>query len=322
MTKESDLIVSLTGGLGNQLFQLAAGIAIAKDKNLLLCSSFGAPRKSVNGHVELLNFAIPDKIKLIKEKRSSFLTRKVAGYILRSGASPNKFENYKYFSSIVRSIAVFPLSCFLRRKVSVVNSFGVGFHPIFVKKKVTLLFGYFQTYRWASDSRVKQIMQNISLSDESIEISDYVELSFQENPIIVHIRLGDYLSEKSFGIPSRNYYKEGIMRILESGKCKSIWLFSDQLQLAKTLLPEDLTIPIRVIDKFQNSPAATLEIMRMGAGYVIANSTFSWWAAFLRKNEEAEVIAPTPWFSGMPEPVDLIPISWKRIDSGFSSSYQ
>ena len=322
MTKRTDLIISLTGGLGNQLFQLAAGLAMAKDKNLYLCSAFGAPRKSANGEIELLSFTIPKEINVLKEKQSSLLTRKIAGYILRIGVSPNAFESYKYFSRIVRSIASLPISFFLRRKVSVVNSIGVGYYPIAIKKKVTLIFGYFQTYRWASDSRVKQIMQKISLSDESIEISDYVKLSFQENPIIVHIRLGDYLSEKSFGIPSRNYYKESIMRILESGKCKSIWLFSDQLQLARSFLPDDLNIPIRVIDKFQHSPAATLEIMRMGAGYVIANSTFSWWAAFLRKNEEAEVIAPTPWFSEMPEPVDLIPINWHRVNSGFASSYQ
>jgi hypothetical protein len=321
MIKKSDLIISLTGGLGNQLFQLAAGLAIAKEKNLYLCSSLGAPRTSANGDIELLSFSIPYEIKVIQEKPSSLLTRKVAGYILRIGVSPNRFESYEYFSRILRSIAALPLSFFLRRKVSVVNSVGVGYHPIFLKKKVTLLFGYFQTYRWTSDRQVKQIMQKISLRDKSIEISEYMELSFQENPIIVHVRLGDYLSEKNFGIPSKNYYKEGITRILESGKCKSIWLFSDQLQLAKTFLPDDLNIPIRVIDKFQQSPAATLEIMRMGAGYVIANSTFSWWAAFLRKNEKAEVIAPKPWFSGMPEPVDLIPISWQRINSGFASNY-
>jgi hypothetical protein len=321
MRKKSEVIVSLTGGLGNQLFQLAAGIATVTEKNLYLCSSFGAPRKSLNGDIELLNFRLPKDINIIREKPCGLLTRKVAGYILRIGVSPKSFESNKYFSRIVRSIAVIPLSIFLGRKVSIVNSVGVGYSPITIQKKVTLLFGYFQSYRWTSDVRVKQIMQKISLKNTTIQTNNYNALSSQERPLIVHIRLGDYLSEKNFGIPSKKYYEDGINQILKSGKCKSIWLFSDQFHLARNFLPDNLNIPIRVIDEFQESPAATLEIMRLGFGYVIANSTFSWWAAFLRKNEDAEVVAPTPWFSGMLEPVDLIPINWERIDSGFGSTY-
>ena len=52
-------------------------------------------------------------------------------------------------------------------------------------------------------------------------------------------------------------------------------------------------------------------------GIICANSSYCWWAAFLRKNKEAEVIAPKPWFSGMQEPFDLIPANWQRIDAGF-----
>jgi len=321
MIKNSEVIVSLTGGLGNQLFQLAAGLGISNEKKLYFCSSFGAPRKSLNGDIELLNFRLPTEINMIKENPCGLLTRKVAGYILRIGASPKGFESNKYFSRIVRLIAVIPISIFLRRKVSIINSIGVGYSPITIQKKVTLLFGYFQSFRWTSDDRVKQIMQKISLKNTAIQNSHYEALSSREKPLIVHIRLGDYLSEKNFGIPSKKYYEYGINQILKSGKCKSIWLFSDQFHLARNFLPDNLNIPIRVIDEFQESPAATLEVMRLGSGYVIANSTFSWWAAFLRKNEEAEVIAPTPWFSGMPEPVDLIPINWQRIDSGFASTY-
>jgi Glycosyl transferase family 11 len=321
VSKKSIVIVSLTGGLGNQLFQLAAGIATANKKKLYLCSSFGAPRKSLNGNIELLNFRLPSEINMITEKPCSLLNRKVSGYVLRIGVSPKGFESNKYFSWIVRSIAVIPLSIFLRKKVSIINSVGVGYSPITIKAKATLLFGYFQSFRWTSDDRVKQIMQKISLKYTANKISDYQELSSQEKPLVVHIRLGDYLSEKNFGIPSKKYYEDGISRVLELGKCKSIWLFSDQLHLARSFLPDNLNVPIRVIDEFQESPAATLEVMRLGIGYVIANSTFSWWAAFLRKHEDAEVIAPIPWFSGMPEPVDLIPINWHRIDSGFASSY-
>jgi hypothetical protein len=321
MSDDSRVIVSLTGGLGNQLFQLAAGLSNANQKHLYLCSAFGAPRKSLNGEIELLSFSLPSEIHMTREQHCGLLTRKVAGYLLRIGVSPKGLERNKCYSLIIRAIAVIPLSFFLKQKVSVINSMGVGFAPITTNKKVTLLFGYFQTYRWASDDRVKQIMQNLDLKDTSIKISSYRSLSLKEKPIIVHVRLGDYVDDKNFGIPSPKYYKDGINRILELGKCKSLWLFSNEPERARAFLPDNLNIPVRIINEFQEVSAATLEVMRLGCGYVIANSTFSWWAAFLRKNEDAEVIAPTPWFSGMPEPVDLIPANWQRIDSDFESIY-
>lgn len=321
MNKKSEVIVSLTGGLGNQLFQLAAGIGIGYGKNLYLCSSFGAPRKSLDGAVDLLGFSLPKEIKTINNKQASWFMSKVAGYVLRIGVSPKGLENSKIFSRVIKSIAGLPLSFHLKRKVVVVNSFGVGFSPIVTRAKVTLLFGYFQTFHWVADDRVKQVMQELKSNNAVIQIKHYELLASIEKPLIVHIRLGDYLSEKDFGIPSTKYYDDGIRQILESGKCKSIWLFSDQLHLARTFVSNDLKIPIRVIDEFQDSPSATLEVMRLGYGYVIANSTFSWWGAFLKKNADAEVIAPTPWFIGMPEPIDLIPAGWIRIDSRFKDTY-
>jgi hypothetical protein len=72
-----------------------------------------------------------------------------------------------------------------------------------------------------------------------------------------------------------------------------------------------------MIPEIDRSPAATLEVMRFGAGYVIANSSFSWWAAFLSKKPDVEVIAPQPWFQGMDEPRDLIPPNWQRIEAGY-----
>jgi hypothetical protein len=322
MNKKPEVIISLTGGLGNQLFQLAAGIGVGYEKNLYLCSSFGAPRKSLNGDTELLSFQLPKELNLIKNRQCGKFTGKVAGYILRIGVSPKGFESNKYFSRIVKSFAGIPLSFHLRKKVAIVNSVGVGFSPIRLQAKATLLFGYFQTFHWTADERVKQIMQGLSLKNAAIRIKHYELLSSKEKPLIVHVRLGDYLNEKNFGIPSKKYYEDGIRQILELKKCQSVWLFSDQLHLARNFIPENLKVPIRIIDEFQYSPAATFEVMRLGYGYVIANSTYSWWAAFLKKNSESEVIAPTPWFIGMPEPIDLIPPNWQRVDSRFEDTYQ
>jgi len=66
-----------------------------------------------------------------------------------------------------------------------------------------------------------------------------------------------------------------------------------------------------------NSPTATLQAMRFGRGYIIANSTFSWWGAYLSMTENAPVYAPSPWFKGMRSPEDLLPPHWKIVDSNF-----
>ena len=83
--------------------------------------------------------------------------------------------------------------------------------------------------------------------------------------------------------------------------------------MAREFLPKDCGLPIRMIDQVNGSTALTFEIMRLGYGYVLANSTFSWWAAYLTRNLEVEVVAPEPWFIGHPDPDLLIPRDWHRI---------
>jgi hypothetical protein len=55
--------------------------------------------------------------------------------------------------------------------------------------------------------------------------------------------------------------------------------------------------------------------MRYFSGYVISNSTFAWWAAFLRHNQEVPVYAPDPWFKMINDPKMLIPENWNKVSS-------
>jgi hypothetical protein len=319
--KDGNVLVSLTGGLGNQLFQLAAGLNLAGARKLQITTDLGSPRLSLEGKAELLSFVLPTRVEVLNHKKTFWLTRKAAGFMLRKGVSPSLLEGNKIFTVISQSLANLVMSLYFAKKTEVKASSGVGYSPIHMSKSNTLLLGYFQSYRWADDLEVKKELKSITYFRKSKILEAYVLESKTERPLIVHVRLGDYLLEQKFGIPSKDFYKIGISSILQSGKCNSIWLFSDELEKAQSYLPTDIAVPVRLIPEIEGSPAATLEVMRLGAGYVIANSTFSWWAAFLKKNNEAEVIAPQPWFSGMQEPFDLIPANWQRIDAGFKSNY-
>ena len=93
----------------------------------------------------------------------------------------------------------------------------------------------------------------------------------------------------------------------------SIWLFSDEFEKALSFIPEKYLDIVKCVSEAQKSSAATLEIMRFGVGYIIGNSTFSWWGATLSHSLYPKVIAPEPWFKGMREPKDIIPTDWLRI---------
>ena len=92
-----------------------------------------------------------------------------------------------------------------------------------------------------------------------------------------------------------------------------IWIFTNEQEEAVHYLPEWVIENCRWIPEIGGSAAQTLEVMRHGVGYVIANSTYSWWGAFLSYTANPKVIAPTPWFHLMETPTLITPIFWKTI---------
>jgi hypothetical protein len=174
-------------------------------------------------------------------------------------------------------------------------------------------YGYFQSYRWAEE--VIGELKNLSLAETSPSLLKYSELAERESPLIVHVRLGDYRSESSFGFPGASYYFASIKKAWGSGSFGSIWIFSDEIENVEEFLPLENIGEYRLVDEKNLSSAEVLEIMRLGKGYVIANSTFSWWGAYLSRADNPQIFAPKPWFSEIESPKDLVPDSWTRIET-------
>jgi hypothetical protein len=91
-----------------------------------------------------------------------------------------------------------------------------------------------------------------------------------------------------------------------------IALFSNDIVAALEYIPSSLREHLWIPSKDLTSTTETLELMRNGKGYVLSNSSFSWWAAVLTYGDMPLVISPTPWFQKKTEPVDLIPHDWLR----------
>jgi hypothetical protein len=173
------------------------------------------------------------------------------------------------------------------------------------------MIGYFQTYRFAVQKEVYLELRNLSVINNSI--NEYKLLALIEKPLVVHVRLGDYLSEDNFGVLSNEYYDKALSLMISKFNFKHIWVFSDEIEKAKLYIPKQYLKICRWIGDEEDSAAVTLQKMRLGNGYVIANSSLSWWGSFLSNNSGAPTIAPDPWFIGMNDPIDLIPDNWIKI---------
>lgn len=307
------VVVPLTGGLGNQLFQLSAAMAIANGSPVGLDSSIGAPRLNSQGTPEIASFELPSNVFFLQGTGRGRLIQKSSGYLLRLGVAPRKFENsivFLRFFEILWNILI--VLSYRRFIISTVGR-GVGYFHLTRRRSKQLIYGYFQSYIWPE--AIYGRLQSIKPINYSKELLSYRDLSEIEVPLVVHVRLGDYKLENNFGIPSKRYYAHAISQMWGTGQFKKIWVFSDEPNLALEYLPQEFHAEIRWIPEVNLSASHTLEAMRFGKGFVIGNSTFSWWGAFLSHNPTARIIAPQPWFKFGESPQALIPPGWKQIDA-------
>jgi len=311
--EDSKIVLPLTGGLGNQLFQLAAALSIAKGGKVLLDQSIGKPRENELGLPEIASFELPKNVELSPQKSTNFFMCKVSGFMLRNGVSPKPIEGLPLSRGILKFIWQVTTFISLRSKVRPFSGQGVGFFDFPENRHKKLIYGYFQSYRWPDS--VKADLLALRPKTKPLALSSLESLSELEKPLVVHVRLGDYRNEPNFGLLHQEYFCKAVEELWSVENFGKIWLFSDEPSEALRYFPPRLLPHIRVVSDFQNSASLTLESMRFGHGYVISNSTFSWWGAYLTHNPNATVIAPLPWFNTLEDPIDLVPPAWRRSSS-------
>lgn len=311
--KRKRMIFVLTGGLGNQLFQLNFVDYLQRTQQIevSLETSLGRP-KSKKLFPDCFDFGLPCEV---LPNRYSSIASKSIGFMLRIGYAPRSIEKNLIFR-VLATIAASTILSFHFRKLLVVATpndlgFDQNFQPRF-KRVITM--GYFQSFKYfEKNSEVHSFRK----SPESQQISKYRELAQLEQPLIIHVRRGDYGNEDNFGMLGPNYYSDAINKIESILPYEKIWLFSDEPEKALSLFSITQRSKIRVIEEVDECPSHTLEVMRLGTSYIIANSTFSWWAAKSAYSTSPPVAAPLTWFKGMNSPTDLIPESWHLIKSDF-----
>ncbi|MVO14631.1 alpha-1,2-fucosyltransferase [Parasedimentitalea huanghaiensis] len=285
------IIVRINGGLGNQMFQYAAAKALAVrcgSKVGLDLRVFDGPSQFGNAlnHFDITGMALPEKDLPPLRKKN-----KLRYLMWRSGLVGPKF----------------------------VEEEGDGFDPKFSGfTKNTYLKGYWQSEKYfegISDVIRQEFSITTKPSIENVQLMKEVQSC---NSVSLHIRRGDYVSDPlanaTHGLCSMEYYTESLERLAEkTGTRPQIYVFSDDAEWAKENAV--FKYPTRVVSL--NDGAHQYEDMRLMSlckNNIIANSSFSWWGAWLNENSEKIVIAPKQWFqAAQKHNRDICPASWIRI---------
>ena len=280
--------IRLHGGLGNQLFQIAAGVFLKQDK--MLDVTFKTRNSKHLGHDEVRRLDLGIEIEKEPLLRLPFL---------------NRVENL-----LVRKLPVFAHL----RGIYWCPEVGWQSDLEFLSQYREIV-GYFQSWKYATCIREK-----IRLSMESIKLKPIAQTLIHsienKNCVSIHIRRGDYQKNKNtIGLLSRNYFANSLELASKISQLDTVYVFSDDVHEARQILDSsNAHLEVIYVDEGKFfTPLETMCIMSKFSRHIISNSTFSWWSAYL--SDEEYVIRPSEWFAHRPDPVNLFPLSWHPISS-------
>jgi hypothetical protein len=292
-------IIVLSGGLGNQMFQYAFYLKKRELNEKVMINDYSVIRESTHNGYELSHvFNIQ-----YKQKRIISLIVMIIRKLLI-------FEKKKKLKT-VSMIGLF-LSKFVGIKV--INEDEVGRFDIkYIQKRkgFNLYFGFWQSEKYFLS--IKDIIYNVftfssNISDKTKAILDNIQST---ESVSIHIRRGDYLSKKYNSIYGNictlSYYEHAILRISDSVSNPVFFIFSDDIAWVK----ENIDIPYSThIDwNLKEDSWQDMFLISKCKHNIIANSTFSWWGAWLNKNPNKIVITPQKFMNNFDTP-DLIPSNW------------
>jgi hypothetical protein len=275
------IVSNLASGLGNQLFQYAVGRQL-----------------SVLKGVEL-------KLSVVTFKMQNLRNYKLDHYnITAEIATDSEIERFlhKYYTNSLSAKVSRNLEHFLpRNKRSLYKQSDPWIYEpeVFDAASNIYIEGYWQNYKYMANLN-PLIFEELTVKET---YTDYIQKIIEEvqannSSVSLHIRRGDYLTDKEasqlMGVLPLAYYYNAVDYIKTNIQDPVIYVFSDDLQWASDNLKTNL--PIKFID-IENGKKdyIELDIMSKCHHHIIANSSFSWWGAFLNRNPDKIVIAPKNW---------------------------
>lgn len=299
-------IIILSGGLGNQMFQYAFYLQRnATHKHKVFLDNYSVGRENTHNGLEIARlFNITYENMPFPVRVLSRLIRKIRIYII-TGKLP---QSARIIFLIIKYIGIHVIE---EKHDGVFNSTYLA-----EKKGVSFFFGYWQTEKYFISIKEKICKQfSFPMDEISEKTRRLVEIIKKTESISIHIRRGDYLSPEYYQthgtVCSNEYYKKSISYILEHRKSPSFFVFSDDIEWVMT----NLNIPGEVFYVDWNTQVDSWQdmfLMSQCKDNIIANSSFSWWAAWLNNNTEKIVISPSNFLADK-ETIDTVPQNWIRL---------
>ena len=235
-----------TGRLGNQMFQIAAVIALAKKHGVDY--TFQKPRPETDPNPIYFDH-FPD-IGITIEERTYH------------NENPTEYQEIPYTGGVL------------------------------------CLCGYYQSYKYFEQYK------------DDIISAFGIPHSHINNTVSIHVRRNDYKVGTPFEPVDMNYISKAV-EIMSSKGYNNFVVFSDDMDWCKQNI-NDTVFQYKTFEYSEGrSPIRDLEYMSCCMHNIIANSTFSWWGAYLNRYKDKVVIAPTKWFNGVNR--DLLPESWIKL---------
>lgn len=281
----------LKEGLGNQLFQYAAGRCLAEKRNTTLMLDTFSFKSNALRKYALNNFNINVRI---CDETDHFMVR--AKYALK-----NLFDQVHAFEN-----------------KWVYQQKGLNFDKCFLNlPNGSCIEGYWQNEKYFKDIENIIRVEFLVVSKPCDLNASFLDKIKSSNSVSLHVRRGDYVHSKEasavHGVCGLNYYIKAVNYIKEHITNPHFFVFSDDIPWAKG----NLTLTgnqVDYIDHNGNLDHEDLRLMYNCKHNIIANSSFSWWGAWLNNNPAKIIIAPSKWFN---DPArnsnDIVPENWVKI---------
>lgn len=250
------------GRLGNQLFQFASTYGIAK--------AIGAE----------VYFPLENISRFVKEHFKDGVIREVSFYV------PKYFE---FDDSLLKPISEIPIEYEYQERY-----FHFCEDAFRIPRDYNIdIRGYYQSEKYFKHCE-EDIRKLLKFKEREIDHDFPVNVEKNGAVTSIHVRLGDYVGLQEFHpVLDSEYYSEAISTLYKDTDL--FLVFSDNIDACKQMFPDDEKIWFAEF----GSDIDQLEVMSKCKNNIIANSSYSWWAAWLNGNKDKKVIAPKNWFGPM-----------------------
>lgn len=290
----SVIVSQIIGGLGNQMFQYAAGRALSLERGQpLRLDTSGFTGYGLHQGFELQRvFNCPAEIATEAEVRG------ILGW---------------QFSSGIRRIMARPSLAVFRRDGFIVEPHFQYWPELSNVPRDCYLVGYWQSEKYFRD--VASVIRSdftfkSPLANRNVELAEHIG---QVNAVSLHVRRGDYAknpkTNATHGLCSVEYYRAAVQYVSNRVERPYFFIFSDDIAWVKENLKMDL--PNQFIEHNHGAESYNdMRLMSLCRHHIVANSSFSWWGAWLNHSTEKIVVAPKKWFANDMSVADLFPPGW------------